>query len=76
MTQKMTATGALPRDLGNGVSDAIHAALIRGMEIDEAACIVIAVACDYARGQYGDAFLESLVKIVRGQRGKPLPQQA
>ncbi len=72
-TDHVIATGPLPRELGNAVSDAIHAAMERGMETDEACCVAIAVACDYARGEYGDGYLEQLVKLIRVQRGKPLP---
>lgn len=62
------------RDLGNAVSDAIFAASGRGMALDEACCVVVAVAADYARGHYGDAYLDDLADVVRKQRNQPLPK--
>lgn len=73
MTKPAILSGPLPAKLGNAVSDAIHAGLRAGMEVDEAACIAIAVACDYARGEYGDAYLEEIVTLVRAQRGRAAP---
>lgn len=65
--------GQLPASLANEVSNAIHRALERGMEVDEAASVVVAVAADYGRGKYGDAFLVSLVNVVLYQCGRPHP---
>ena len=56
--------GALPNNLANEVSDAIYKALKSGMETDEAVCVVIAVAADYARGAYGDGYLPELAKVI------------
>lgn len=66
-------TGALPRDLANAVSDAIHAALAKGMEIDEAVGVVAGVAADYGRHQYGDGYLSKLALVVTARAGMPLP---
>lgn len=40
---------------------------MRRMEVDEAVCVVLGVACDYGRGGYGDDYLEQMVKVVRFQ---------
>jgi hypothetical protein len=69
-----TLTGRLPAELANAVSDAISSALKRGMEIDEAACVVAAVAADYARREYGDVYLEALAEIVKMRAGTPMPE--
>lgn len=67
-----TITGRLPTSLANDVSDAIAKALRKGMEIDEAACVVLSVACDYARNEYGDEYLESLAKLIAAQAARPI----
>lgn len=69
-----TLQGALPNRLANAVSDAMHQAQTYGMEIDEAACVAIAVIADYARVQYGDVYLDSLAEIVKRRAGVPLPE--
>ena len=69
----MTA-GRLPNELANAISDAINSAIERGMEPDEAACISVAVAADYARGYYGDAYLPHLAKAVTARAGMPAPE--
>ncbi len=66
-------TGQLPNDLANAVSDAIHAALAKGMAIDEAVCVVAGVAADYGRGQYGDEYLKAIADIVMLRMGQPMP---
>jgi hypothetical protein len=71
---RTTLTGPLPAELANAVSGAISSALKRGMEIDEAACVVAGVAADYARGGYGDAYLQELAEIVRMRAGEPMPE--
>lgn len=75
MTNAATITGVLPRDLGNDVSDAIHKALSKGMAVDEACCVVVTVAADYARQEYGGRYLKDLAKVVREQRYKAPPQE-
>lgn len=74
MGAEATASGQLPNDLANAVSNAINAALSRGMEPDEAACIAIAVAADYGRSYYGDAYLPHLAKAVTSRAGLPEPE--
>jgi hypothetical protein len=59
--------------LGNAVSDAIAAALKRGMDVDEVACVVVQVAADYARGTYGNAYLAQLAVVVLGRGDMPMP---
>lgn len=68
-------SGPLPTELANTVSDALVVARRKGMELDEACCVALAVVCDYARGNYGDAFLNQLKKIVDAQKGRPLPAE-
>lgn len=60
--------------LGNAVSDAIHAALKRGMAVDEAVCCVVAVAADYGRGEYGDDYLPQLAEVVVRRKEMALPE--
>lgn len=69
-----TLSGSSPAMLANDVSDAIHAALTRGMGIDEASSIVAAVVADYARGEYGDAYLDALSQVVKSRAGEPMPR--
>lgn len=66
-------TGELPTTLANAISDAIHAALDRGMEVDEAVCVSLAVCADYGRGHYGDEYLDDMADIITSKRGDPLP---
>lgn len=66
-------TGALPALFANAVSDAIRAALERGMETDEACCIAAGVAADYARGAYGSDYLHDLAAVVIARAGEPEP---
>lgn len=73
MSDTCTITGRLPRDLANAVSDAIHAALEKGMATDEAVCVVAAVAADYGRMEYGDGYLFGIAKVVLAKAGKPHP---
>ena len=63
-----TLTGKLPAELGNAVSDAIYAALSKGMEPDEACCVAITVVCDYARTAYGPNYLDGLAQMVLRQK--------
>jgi hypothetical protein len=69
-----TIIGPLPNELANSMSDVIHAFLERGMEIDEVCCIVVAVAADYARGEYGSGYLSGLADVVKAAADRPLPQ--
>jgi hypothetical protein len=58
------ASGPLPTRLGNAVSDAIHAALKAGMEVDAAASIAVAVAADYWAGTYGEGSVSKLGEVI------------
>lgn len=60
--------------LGNSVSDAIHAALRRGMAMDEAVSCVVAVAADYARMTYGDDYLPRLARVITRRNEMPAPE--
>lgn len=59
-----TVTGETPAILGNAVSDAIYAATSKGMGIDEAVSVVVAVAADYARDAYGPEYVVELAKAL------------
>lgn len=58
-------SGSLPRDLGNAVSDAIWDACERGLSLDAAICVVLAVAADYAKQDIGDHFVERFTEIAK-----------
>jgi hypothetical protein len=60
--------------LANAVSDAINAALRAGLGTDEAACIVVQVAADYARAEYGNRYLDGLAAVVVGAASMPMPE--
>jgi hypothetical protein len=66
--------GPLPAKLGNGISDAIHAALEKGMQTDEACCVAIAVIADYARMEYGTAYLQDLADVLIKRAFAPMPE--
>lgn len=72
MSEMTIGTGRNFAELGNAISDAMHNALTRGMEIDEAACCAIAGIADYARGEYGDDYLPALASIVTARAGHPI----
>ena len=73
-SEKTYGKGPNFRDLGNAVSDAINAALKRGMEIDEACCVVVSVAADYARLEYGNDYLPDLAEVVSERKNHALPE--
>ena len=63
-------SGELPATLGNAVSDAIFEAIKRGMEVDEAVSVVVAVASDYGCNAYGEAYRRRLAELVRAHRAR------
>ncbi|XUM21033.1 hypothetical protein ACRAVF_27100 [Bradyrhizobium oligotrophicum S58] len=69
-----TMQGQLPTDLANAISDVIHAFLERGMETDEVCSVVVAVAADYGRGEYGEGYLAGLADVVKVAASKPMPE--
>lgn len=73
MAELSSLTGKLPAILANAVSDAIHAALESGMEVDEAVCVVAGVAADYGRASYGNDYLDQIAAVVKMQGEQPLP---
>lgn len=73
MADLSAISGALPAKLSNDVSDAIHAALERGMETDEACCVALAVVADYARMEYGPAYLHELAGVILRRNEAPFP---
>lgn len=60
--------------LANSISDAIAAALTRGLDVDEATCVTVAVAADYGRAAYGDTYCQALAGVAVAQAGRPLPK--
>lgn len=76
MTKRAVMSGPLPAILSNAVSDAIFEALENGMEVDEAACVVVSVAADYAREGYGNDYLSELAEVVRHRATMPIPRAA
>lgn len=74
MSATTILSGKLPTDLANVVSDALHEAQEKGMDLDEAVCVTMAVAADYARERYGDGYLVALCDVVMSRFGKPLPE--
>lgn len=74
--QSIIGVGKNFADLGNAISDAINAALRRGMAVDEAACVVIQVAADYGRCTYGNIYLQQLAQVVIDRGNFPLPDEA
>jgi len=73
MPDEYRVSGILPRDLSNAVSDAMHAALERGMTTDEACCMVASVAADYWRSAFGNGSLNKLAKIIIARSKEPMP---
>ena len=68
-------TGASPMILANAVSDAINAAMRRGMQPDEAVCTALQVAVDYGRGTYGQQYVQKLSDAVKLMGRRPLPKE-
>lgn len=75
-SEVVVVTGKLPADLANAISDAIHDSLGKGMPIDEAVGVVIGVAADYGRAEYGDGYLSDLADLIMLRVGRPLPRGA
>lgn len=71
---KATLSGPLPTWLANAASDLLHDAMAKGMEADEAVCLVVTVAADYARHCYGPAYLTELATIITDRASAPLPE--
>lgn len=75
--ERITAESSpLHSALANIVSDAISKALDFGLEPDQAACVVVAVAADYARAEYGPDYLNRLAKVVLLRAADALPEDA
>lgn len=71
-----TESSPLHAALANAVSDVIARAIELGLEVDQAACVTVAVAADYARGEYGPDYLTKLSKVVVARAADPLPEDA
>ncbi len=59
--------------LANSVSDAVHVALLQGVQADLAAGVVAQVAADYIRATYGNRALKGLALAVRERARMPMP---
>lgn len=75
MAEFSKISGALPAKLCNEISGAIHAALEKGMEMDEACCLAIAVIADYVRGEYGPGYLADLSDVLVARALAPMPEE-
>lgn len=62
--------GAAFARLGNAVSDAINAALVGGMDVDEACSVAVGVVGDYWRQAYplDDSAIAGLAAVLRGKQ--------
>lgn len=69
----MRISGPKAAQLANSVSEAIKQAVEEGLDTDLAACVVVQVAADYARVEYGTSFLIDLANIVQERGRMPLP---
>lgn len=65
-------TGAAPAILGNAISDAINAAMRRGMAADEAVSVALQVAVDYGRHTYGESYVRKMSDAVKLMGRRPL----
>ncbi len=62
--------------LANQIAMTIEAACERlGLDVDEALCIVVAVAADYGRSEYGNDFLPKLAEVVATRADMPMPER-
>jgi len=73
--QTSIVTGAIPNDFANEVAALIDASQERGFDLDVAVCVMIGVAADYARAEYGDKYLLALCDVVRYRAGRALPER-
>lgn len=73
---QVIVTGAMPNDFANEIAAAIDSAQERGLDLDVAVCVVVGVAADYARAEYGDKYLDALADVLKYRAGKPLPRPA
>ncbi len=46
-----------------------------GLGVDDAVCVVVQVAADYARSQYGSAYLPQLARLIIGRGEMPMPNE-
>jgi hypothetical protein len=67
-----TVNGPDQSEFANRISKVISDAEKNGMAIDEAVCIAVAVASDYALHNYGKDYLDFLAKIVLAKKNKPV----
>ncbi len=74
MTTERLKGGPAHIALAEKVSKAIvDACWADDLNLDEALCVVCNVAADYARGELGDDYLESLARVILERAGDPLP---
>ncbi|MBZ7921622.1 hypothetical protein LAC81_07495 [Ensifer adhaerens] len=73
-TAMITGQGPNFTVLANAVSDAIYAAQLRGMELDECLSVLVQVAADYGRGTYGKDFLTGLAELIVARGNEPMPE--
>lgn len=66
-------SGQDPHILANALSDTITASVQGGLSLDAALCVAVQVVADYARGEYGPAYVEELAGVMRQRLAMPLP---
>lgn len=68
-----TLSGRSPNMLATDIAKAMQSAGRRGMDLDQALCVLVQVAADYARGEYGPEYVEALGKVMRDRCQMPMP---
>jgi hypothetical protein len=59
-------TGPVPAELANTVSQAIHVASVKGLDLHQAIAVVIRVAWDYGVRDYGRGPMRKLLRAAVG----------
>ncbi|RYG55519.1 MAG: hypothetical protein EON56_05520 [Alphaproteobacteria bacterium] len=60
--------------VANATAELMETAIEKlGLEVDVVCCLVAQVAADFARGQYGDAYLRKLADVVLERAIMTLP---
>jgi hypothetical protein len=59
-----TLTGPVPAELANTVSQAIHTASVKGLDLHQAIAVVIRVAWDYGVRGYGRGPMLALLRAA------------
>lgn len=62
----------------NNLAEAITRAIVQavneeGLRLDDAVCVTVSVAADFARAEIDDGYLDGLAQVVRDRRNYPKP---